>query len=239
MKKEAATKAPPYLPLKTLLTALDALREGVPKRIDRVIWRSQSGAVQGQIMIALRFFGLVDDSDLPTMPLLEKLAQGDEKERKALLKSVVEKHFAPIISHDLTKMTLPMLNEEMEKFGLTGSTLRKAVGFFLQTAKYLEMPLSPYLIDKTRNSPRPRRGPKARNSPSLQEGTSTLLQTSGSNTSVTLRGGGTVTMTVTADVWKMPNEDRAFVLDLIDKIQAYEKVPAAGKPKEKAAGQTS
>jgi hypothetical protein len=45
-------------------------------------------------------------------------------------------------------------------------------------------------------------------------------------------------MNVTADIWKMPVEDRAFVLELVDKIQSYGKVSATAKPKEKAAGQS-
>src|SRR5260370_38142366 len=90
MAEEMLVKGPSYLPLKTFPGALDALREGVPKKIDRGIWRTQSGAGQGQIMIALRFLGLLNDSDAPTMPLLEQLAKADELQRKKLLKPLVE-----------------------------------------------------------------------------------------------------------------------------------------------------
>jgi hypothetical protein len=239
MANEPQVKAAPYLPLKTFLSALDALREGVPKRVDRAIWRSQSGAVQAQIMVAFRFFGLLDDADVPTLPLLEKLTKADEAERKKLLKPLVETKYQPIIAHDLTKMTPGMLNEEMEQFGVSGDTLRKAVTFFLQIAKYLDLPLSPYLKDKTRTSPRARRVLRAQNAGTAPNGTPAAPPpaVAGSTTSVSLRGGGTVTMNVTADVWTMPPEDRAFVLALVDKIQEYGKVSAAAKPKEKAAGQ--
>lgn len=239
MANDAQIKAAPYLPLKTFLSALDALREGVPKRIDRAIWRSQSGAVQAQIMVAFRFFGLVDDADVPALPLLENLANADETHRKVLLKPLIEHAFQPIIAHDLTKMTPSMLSEEMESFGISGDTLRKSVTFFLQVAKYLDLPLSPYLKDKTRSSPKTRRVVRVQTTPPTANGSSSAPAptATGSSTSVTLRGGGTVTMNVTADVWKMPSDDRAFVLDLIDKIQAYEKVSVSPKPKEKAVGQ--
>lgn len=233
-------KAAPYLPLKTLLGALDALREGVPKRVDRIIWRSQSGAVQAQIMVALRFFGLLDDADAPTMPLLENLAKADEGERKKLLKPLFEKHFQQVIAHDLTKMTPAMLSEAIETYGVSGDTLRKAVTFFLQAAKYLDLPLSPYLKDRTRTSPKTRRTTRAQSVVSAGNGVLPVQQppASGSTTSVNLRGGGTVTMNVTADIWKMPNDDRAFVLELVDKIQNYEKSSVSPKPKEKAVGQS-
>lgn len=241
MANEAQVKAAPYLPLKTFLSALDALREGVPKRIDRAIWRSQSGAVQAQIVVAFRFFGLLDDADAPALPILEKLTKADESERKKLLKPLVEQKYQPIIAHDLTKMTPGMLRDEMERFRVGGDTLRKAVTFFLQIAKYVDLPLSPYLKDKTRTSSlRARRSPRGQSAAPASNGTPAVVQApaSGSSTSVKLRGGGEVTMSVTADVWKMASDDRTFVLDLIDKIQGYEKAPAAAKPKEKAAGQS-
>lgn len=241
MAEEKRMKAPPYLPLKTLLGALDALREGVPKRIDRGIWRSQSGAVQAQIMVALRFLGLLDDDDLPTMPLLEKLAKADEVERKTLLKALFEKHFRSIVAHDLTKVTPSMLNDEMGNFGITGDTLRKAVRFFLQLAKYLEVPMSPFLKDSTRTSPKTRRATRTRLVTSPVNGTAQAPispSATGSSKSVILKGGGTLTMTVTADVWSMPADDRKFVLEIIDKIQSYEQPATPNKTKEKAAGHT-
>lgn len=241
MAQEPNSPAAPYLPLKTFLAALDSLREGVPKRIDRGIWRSQSGSTQGQIMIALRFFDLVNDADEPAMPLLEKLAKADELERKKILKPLVETHYKPIITADLTKMTPSMLSEEMAKFGVSGGTVRKSVTFFLQLAKHLDLAMSPFLTDQTRNSSGKRR-PRAPKTPANNNGvpaqpSPSTIATTGSTTSVALKGGGMVTMSVTADVWTMPSEDRKFVLDLVDKIQEYGKVSAAVKPKEKAAGQ--
>lgn len=232
MPTETAVKAPPYLPLKTFFSALDSLKEGVPKKIDRGIWIRQSGANQAQIMIALRFFDLLDDSDTPTLPLLEQFAKADEAQRKKIFKPLIEKHYQSIIAHDLTKMTPKMLDEAMEGYGVNGDTRRKAITFFLQAAKYLELPLSPFLTEKTHVSPSRGKTKRAK-AASGNEGSAPIIQTpacSGSTTSVTLKGGGTVTMSVTADVWKMPAEDRTFVLDLVDKIQGYEK-----KPKEKAA----
>jgi len=240
MADDTQGKIPPYLPLKTFLSALDALREGVPKRIDRGIWRTQSGANQGQIMMALRFFDLLDDSDAPALPLLEKLAKADGLERKKFLKPLFEQHYQSIIAHDLTKMTPKMLDEEMGIFGLTGDTQRKAVTFFLQMAKYLELSLSPFLTDRTRSSSGKRRAKTSKATINGETISPTIAPASatGSTTSVNLRGGGTVTMVVTADVWKMPPDDRAFVLELVDKIQGYERLAAEEKPQEKAGGQS-
>jgi len=233
MPQEAQVKAAPYLPLKTFEAALDALREGVPKRIDREIWRTKSGAVQAQIMVAFRFFDLLNDAYAPTLPLLDDLAKADESGRKKILKKLAEQKYKSIIDHDLTKMTPGMLSDEMAKFNVSGDTLRKAVTFFLQLAKYADLPLSPYLKDKTRTSPNRRKATKTQ-APQLIPPSNVgavSATTGGSTTAVNLRGGGTVTVTITADVWKMPSDDRTFVLELIDKVQGYEGVSVAGKPK--------
>jgi len=238
MANDKPIPVPPYLPLKTFFGALDALREVVPSRIDRAIWRSQSGATQTQIMVTFRFFGLIDDSDAPALPLLEKLAKADEAERKKLLRTLVEKKYSAIVALDLTKMTPSLLSEQLGKFGVSGDTLRKASTFFLQIAKFVDLPISPYLTVRT-SSPRARKAPRTQTQSSLSgKSAAQSSAADGSTTAVNLKGGGSVTMTVTADVWKMPSEDRKFVLELVDKIQGYQQAPADKKPKEKAAGQS-
>jgi hypothetical protein len=236
MANEKPIPVPPYLPLKTFFGALDALREVVPSRIDRAIWRSQSGATQTQIMVTFRFFGLINDSDAPALPLLENLAKADETERKKLLRALVEKKYSAIVALDLTKMTPSLLSEQLAKFGVSGDTLRKASTFFLQIAKFVDLPISPYLTVRA-SALRARRTPRTQNqsAPPASNGVAQPPAAEGSTTSVNLKGGGNVTMTVTADVWKMPAEDRKFVLELVDKIQGYEEAPADKKPKEKAA----
>jgi len=42
-----------------------------------------------------------------------------------------------------------------------------------------------------------------------------------------LGSGGTVTLTVNVDVVKLSTEDRAFVFDLIDRVNAYGRKPQA------------
>lgn len=230
---EEKVNAPPYLPLKTFLGSLDALREAIPKRIDRGIWRSQSGATQGQIIIALRFFELVNDSDAPS-PLLETLAKADGSERKKLLKQLVKKYYEPVIAHDLTKMTSAGLNEEMGNLGLSGDTRRKAVTFFLQIAKHLDLPLSPFLLQRTRRSPSARRKKPNRASPKPKAPDSSAPPPeppTGPTKTVTLGNGITLTMTTSADPFKMASVDRRFVMEMLDKLEEYEtKKPPSHKP---------
>src|ERR1700731_2249582 len=99
----------PYLPFRTFQSALESLEHGIPKKLDRTMWPSQSGLVQSQILMALRFLGLVDAEDTPT-DLLHSLVA--EKEVRAdLLQSLIIAAYPDIIEHDLTKMTPKMLDD--------------------------------------------------------------------------------------------------------------------------------
>src|SRR5579859_1760088 len=130
----ASQNAAAYLPFKTFLSAIEALEHGIPKKIDRTIWRTQSYIVQTQIIMALRFLGLVDSQDNPS-PKLHQLVE-KKSDRKMFLNNLLVDAYRSIIDLDLTKTTPKMLDDEMEKYNVSGDTKKKAVRFFLQAAKY-------------------------------------------------------------------------------------------------------
>jgi hypothetical protein len=158
---EPAKRVAPYLPFKTFLSSLDVLSHGVPPKLDRTLWRSQSGVTQGLIMNAYRFFGLVEDEladsiDGPT-EYLDQMAKHPDK-RPEVLRFLIEAQYEPILArHDLTKMTLKMLEGAFEQeFSVSGGTKQKAITFFLKAAKFADMPLSPYLSSLLRAAARAR-----------------------------------------------------------------------------------
>ncbi len=222
MKTEKRIAA--YVPFKTFLTALETLESGgVPKQIDRSIWRSFSGLVQSQVLGAFRFLGLVE-GDAPT-PELRKLVE-DKQNRPAVLRRMLEKSYSGLVSRDLTKMTGTMLDGLMGKYGVTGATKRKAVTFFLQAAKYTELPLSRFLLSQTRSSPGIRRKKKigpgeatvnGRGAPAPQSALN-----SGSTKAIELQNSVKLSLTVSADLFAMAAEDRKFVLSLVEKLEEYE-----------------
>ncbi|MGE5111907.1 MAG: hypothetical protein ACM3JB_13685 [Acidobacteriaceae bacterium] len=232
---EAVNKlVPPYLPFKTFLSSLDTLSHGVPPKIDRSLWRSQSGVTQGLIMHAYRFLYLVDEeeSDAATEHL-EKMAKNPDQ-RPALLRERLNAHYHEILDNpeiDITKMSMKMLDSEFEQsYAVSGATKQKAITFFLKAAKYADVPLSPYLLNQIRNSgPRKKRGIKGKGAPLAPGETNgttiapVMPSTAGAEThSVRLVSGGTVTISVSFNPFRMPTEDRDFVFGLIDKIQEYE-----------------
>ncbi len=211
----------PYLPFLTFQSALAALEHGIPKKLDRTIWPSQSGLVQSQILMAFRFFELVDDEDHPT-DLLHELV-GEKDDRAGIMTKMLNESYRTLIDHDLTKMTPKMVEDEMERYHVTGETKRKAVTFFLRAAKFAGMPMHPLLSTMVRNTcPRKRKAKKGLFVSEMNGRAEVPQPPSHVNTkTVRLSNGGTVSLAIAVDPFTLPSEDRQFVFDLVDKLQAY------------------
>jgi antitoxin component of MazEF toxin-antitoxin module len=214
-----------YLPFKTFMSALESLEQGLPKKLDRTIWRSQSGIVQSQIMMALRFFSLVNEYDEPT-PALQRLVDGKEK-RKEHVAALLRHAYRDVVEHDLTKMTPRMLEQAMDQYNVSGDTRRKAVGFFLRAAKFAEIPMHPLLMGQIRETGTGTRKKKAKSAkPNEPNGGGPSTQTfppvvDASRKTIQLASGGAVTLEISANPFLMSASDRTFVFELIDKLHTY------------------
>ncbi len=213
----------PYLPFLTFQSALASLEHGIPKKLDRTIWPSQSGLVQGQILMAFRFLGLVDDNDKPTDLLRDMVAGKDN--RPGFVTEMLNQAYTELIDHDLTKMSPKMVEDEMERYHVTGETKRKAVTFFLRAAKFAGMPMHPLLSTMVRNTgPRKRKAKKGffvGDISARVDTPPTVTSGAGSTKTIRLTNGGIVSVSISADPFTLPAQDRQFVFDLVDKLQAY------------------
>ena len=213
--------AAPYLPFKTFLASFDPFSQGIPPKIDRTLW-NQSGFMQGLIMNAYRYFHLVDAKDTPTS-LFQQFVKSKDESRKAEIKNILEIGYPEIVSmHDLATMTPKMLDDLMGKYNVSGQTKKKAVTFFLQAAKFAEMPLSNFLTDKIRSTGA-RRRPATVSNVTNKATSGTPSGTANINTKrLYLASGGTVELAVSYDSFSINKEDREFVFELIDKLQKYD-----------------
>jgi hypothetical protein len=202
------------VPFKTFLTALDALEAALPNQLDRSVWPSYSGAIQGQLLGAFRFLGLMDEGNCPT-PALRELVSKRES-RRELLGALVERHYKTLVALDLARTSPRQLDETMRQYGLTGATHKKAMSFFLQAAHFAGLPLSVLLKAKTRTAAfgRRRSAPAAAPEPDKAAALSKTVR---------LRTGGTLTVTASLDLFAIGAEDRKLVFDLIDRLQEYER----------------
>lgn len=226
MADESKQVAAPYLPFKTFQTALEAFTtHGVPPLIDRGIWRTQPGGVQGLIMGALRFFDLIDSDNRPT-PLLEKYVAHPSDKRQKAVRELLEHGYAELIQQDLTKMTAKMLDDAMETYGVSGETKKKATTFFLQAAKFSDLPLSSFLQTQIRATPGTRKkrsgnGRPKENGEEVETLTSERTQPKGEARTIELESGGTLTVSFSVDIYELSPEDRNFVFGLIDSLKKY------------------
>lgn len=141
-----APAVPPYLSFKTFKTFIDSLKVGIPTRIDRTVLSSMSGAVQSQLMAALRYLGLVTAHSVTTVQLASLVnSEGAEYER--ILTTILKEGYPFLFGgeFDLMRATTGQMEEAFRKAGASGETIRKCVAFFLAAAKSASLPVSPYI----------------------------------------------------------------------------------------------
>ena len=210
---EAGHPVVPYVPFKTFLTAIDALEAGLPNQLYRSVWPSYSGAIQGQLLGAFRFLGLMDEGNCPTPALADLVSKRGT--RRELLRGLIERHYRTLVALDLTRTSPRQLDEALRQYGLSGATHKKALSFFLQAAQFAGMPLSVLLKAKTRTAAFGHK--RAATAAVVSEAPAAPL-----SKTVRLRSGGTLTVAASLDLFSLAGEDRKLVFDLIDRLQEYE-----------------
>ena len=103
-EKKAPT--PPYVAYKTLSNFLDRFKQGLPGRIDRGLMGSMSGAAQSQVTTALRFLGMISENNIPNH-VMKRYVSGEEAERKAALREMLEKSYPFIFRDDFALHCFP------------------------------------------------------------------------------------------------------------------------------------
>lgn len=148
---ETKTPAPPYVPFRTLQNAIEKMeKEGdVPAQIDKSYLTNVPWGTQNELMQALRSLGLIDSNDKPTDKLKQLVHEPDRRKENfaAILQERYGKQLA--LSKNATQQQL------VDSFEVSGSTLTKAVRFFLHAAKYAEIEVSPHFnTPKAESAPR-------------------------------------------------------------------------------------
>src|SRR3972149_6616495 len=105
----------PYFPYRTFLTSLDVLNEGVPEKLDRTVWRTQSGQAQSQTMKAYQFLGLIDQ-DGNVQPVLHELVSA--KDRRPLIKRLLEDKYAKVVALGAANASQADLETAMREKGV-------------------------------------------------------------------------------------------------------------------------
>ncbi len=166
MQEKSEKKAfPPYVSFKSFITFINGLREnGVPSQIDRSIMLKQSGAQQSAMIAALRYLNMIDQNSKPTQLMMQLVAK-DEAESKSILKKILEDGYSFLFKDDqfnLEKATGQLLADKFRQQNISGSTITKAIVFFLASAKeagiqyssHIKPPTLPIRMTVKRSFPR-------------------------------------------------------------------------------------
>jgi hypothetical protein len=209
---------------------LDGLTHGgVPNTINRTVFPGQSGGVQNQLLTGLKFLGLTDEKGKPTRALHD-LTVTDESARKQALAEILRASYRDVFDLDVARTTPKELSDTMvASYNVNGDTREKAVRFFLAAAQYAGIQLSPYLLKANGGNGR-KRARRARTAeptppaglPVAATAAAPVSPTDGSQHTVALASGGTVTVIVSMNPFKLSPEDRTFVFGLVDKLRDYE-----------------
>jgi hypothetical protein len=131
---------PPYGSFATLQNQLQKLDEhGLPNQIDSSLFRSLSGSTVGVLLSTLRYLNFIDDAGKPTGHFVETLEalNKDEASQKAAWAKVVRNSYPFMFDGrvPLGNATTSQVEQAFRDQGITGSTITKAVSFFLSAAE--------------------------------------------------------------------------------------------------------
>jgi len=213
----------PYFTYATLNTFIDKKCAGgpIPPQIDKTFIDNVAGGVQPLLLGALRLVGFITAGGL-TKPLLHEAAESPEK-RKAIMTAWATEFYADQIELAKSNATPQMLADSFAKSGYQGSTLRKAIVFYLSLTDDLELPKSPHFkAPKQPSTGATRRGRGKITYPMTPETpvVPTAPSVSGERVDITLPGAGTVTIFVDVKWFALPDESFTALRNAIREIEA-------------------
>ena len=217
MTSESAPKSvPPYIAFGTFTNLIEGMSgTALPPRIDRSLLANHSGGHQAQILSALRYLELIDQQH-SVLPSLRALVDEPDKSQ-GLMAAIIKRHYGPVLELSAASGTQGQLEELFREMGVKGSTLRKAIAFFLKACSYADIEVSehfkvPRVTAATR---KPRHKPVTTDAEAVN--TADLPNTK----TVQLRSGGSVSIGLNLDLFNLDEHDHAFVMNLVTSVKNY------------------
>ena len=128
--------------------------EVLPAQLDRSLWESGfAGGTGGQLMLTLQWLRLLDSDLRPTQALEELKTATNAEEQKQRLRDIFRAVYGTELIDDIARMTPQMVSDKISSLGTTASTQRKAFSFFVNAAKFMDLPIPPTIAKRARNRP--------------------------------------------------------------------------------------
>lgn len=145
-------RLPPYISYRTFHNFIGGLEHGIPARIDRSYWGDKlSGSTGTQLLGALRFLGLIDNNNVPGARLKQLIAA--KANRPDIMRQICTDSYVFLVgtSFDPQMATYAQLDELFHNmYQLTDDVARKCIKFFIELSTAAEIPLSPFILKKSR-----------------------------------------------------------------------------------------
>lgn len=151
--QEPTSWKPPYISWGLLIRLVERLESNPPPRVDRTVLAG-SNQTRTQTILALKSLELINQEGDLTESFTTLLEAGDR--RPAIVRSLLERFYKRPVELGRINGTQQQLVEEFRGYGVSGSTVRKAISFFLKAAEYAELQTSPHF----RVPPAPQRSKK-------------------------------------------------------------------------------
>src|SRR2546427_7427098 len=163
----ASAKRPlaPYVSFKTFLGFVRKIKESVvPEKIDADVLRQYPGSTARQLKSALRFLGLMDEGDYPTL-LLGALAEAlDTDQWPGVLQKILVNAYSPIVSDlPIERTTRVQVEARFREYASAEKeVLEKIVSFYVAALVSASVKVSPLILERAKarangGKPRPAR----------------------------------------------------------------------------------
>jgi hypothetical protein len=214
-----------YIPFKTFQTAITTLAQAMPKKLDKSAWPTFNNLLKGQTYNAFKFLGLID-KDGDVQPVLRELVkEKPESSRfKSILAEILKDRYKNVIELASQNGTITQLQDTMRGYGVSGTTLERAIRFWTDAAKFVEIPYPDSWEKATGGIVRRGRKGTARgsegdhNKPEDEKQPENVLE-SGYNKVMKLPGGiGNITLIVSVNPIELKGKARAWFYELVDKL---------------------
>jgi hypothetical protein len=162
---------PAYASPKSLTTFFNDRRKGPDTDVvDKSLMTNFSGSTQLELMATLKFLGMIGDKGEPQQVYKEYVKATDEG-RKAMLGPILRKAYPFIFNvpgFDIERATSLTVAERFRQQNISGSTLSRAVAFFLAVCKEADIKVA----DNIKPPPMGKSStPKAKREPAVQAAT--------------------------------------------------------------------
>ncbi|HZN13366.1 MAG TPA: DUF5343 domain-containing protein [Acidimicrobiales bacterium] len=220
---------PPYIAWRTITDLIERMvQEEPPARIDKSYLDSYSGGYQTQVIAALNVLGMREEDGSVT-DLLQALVEADEELRKKMVGELVRSIYGSVLALGINATQQQML-DAFKALGVNpGDTMRKVIAFFLNAAKFSGITVSRHWrVPRVPPSTRAKKAtPVGTEEPDENLGAKPHEPQAGSTGKpnvriIELRSGGTVSVTVSVDLFSLSTDDEKFVMGLIKSMRLYE-----------------